>query len=84
MKTALILAILAVSTVAASAQYGGYSYGTGSNSSDHYVNGHTTSRGTQVDGHYRTNPNNTQMDNFGSRGNYNYHNNSYGTHSPRY
>ncbi len=42
-------------------------YGTGSNPSSHYVQPHTNSNGTYVGGHYQTNPNNTQLDNYGTR-----------------
>lgn len=38
----------------ASAQY--YNYGTGSNSSDHYVDGHYNRNGTYTQPHYQTNP----------------------------
>ena len=59
-----------------------FAQGYGSNSSDHYVNGYTTSRGTTVEPHYQTNPNGSTMDNYGTRGNYNPHNGAYGTRSP--
>jgi hypothetical protein len=38
---------------------------------DEYVNGYTRSNGTQVDGYYRSSPNNTQTDNFSTQGNVN-------------
>jgi hypothetical protein len=69
-------AMLAALTGAALAQ------GYGANPSDHYVNGYTTSRGTEVQPHYQTNPNSTTYDNYGTRGNYNPHTGAYGTHSP--
>jgi hypothetical protein len=81
---------LVLSTTAASAQYYGtnrgssYGYGTGSNPSSTYVQPHINSNGSQTQGHYRTTPNNTQYDNYGTRGNYNPHTGSYGTRSPRY
>jgi hypothetical protein len=56
--------------VSASAQ----NYGTGSNPSDHYVQGHTSSSGTYVAPHYQTNPNGNPSDNYGAQGNYNPHN----------
>jgi hypothetical protein len=51
--------------------YGLGLHGTGSNPNSHYVAPDIRSGGTYVPGHYRTNPNNTQFDNFGTRGNYN-------------
>lgn len=95
MKLAIGLAFLIASMGAASAQYLGQSngqtlggsgafYGSGSNSNSHYVSPYTRSDGTSVGGHYQTNPNNTQMDNYGTRGNYNPHNGLYGTKSPHY
>lgn len=62
--------------------YGGY--GTGSNSQSHFNSGYTTRSGTYVAPHMSTNPNNTQMDNYGTRGNYNPYTGAYGTRSPRY
>jgi hypothetical protein len=59
------LAIIALPT-AALAQYG-----TGSNLSDHYVQGHTTNSGTYVSPHYQSNPNSTTLDNWGTSGNVN-------------
>ncbi|HEY8161641.1 MAG TPA: hypothetical protein VIF34_05155 [Methylocystis sp.] len=70
-----IAAILGTSGVA-SAQ--GYNYGTGSNSSDHYVSGHYNSNGGYTQPHYQTNPNGTTHDNYGAGGNYNYHTGRYG------
>jgi hypothetical protein len=78
---ALVLAFSAISATAASAQYLGY--GTGSNPRSTYVEPHITRQGTHVDGHYRTTPNNTQLDNYGTRGNYNPHNGTFGTQTPR-
>jgi hypothetical protein len=52
-----------------------------SNPNDHYVNGYTRSNGTYVEPHYQTNPNNTTRDNYGTQGNYNPHNGTYGTRS---
>ena len=74
----------------ASAQYGnnsrsGYgTYGTGSNSRSHSVDGYYNSRGTYVQPHRATNPNRTQYDNYGTRGNYNPYSGKYGIRSPRY
>jgi hypothetical protein len=90
MKIALASLLVIVSATMASAQYLGHSFGglglsgTGSNSNSHYVSPHTTSSGTYVPGHYATNPNNTQLDNFGTRGNVNPFTGSVGTRGARY
>lgn len=90
-KIVFSTAIILAGVTAASAQlygsnrgnsYGGY--GTGSNPSSQYNSGYTTNRGTYVAPHYQTSPNNTQLDNYGTRGNFNPHTGSYGTRSPRY
>ena len=52
--------------------------------SDHYVNGYMRSNGTYVEGHYQTNPNNTQTDNYSTRGNYNPYTGQEGTQNPKY
>lgn len=83
MKTILATILLLSSIEAASAQ-GYYGYGTGSNSSSHYVGSYTNNNGTYVQPHYSTNPNNTQLDNYETRGNYNSHNGTYGTRNPRW
>ncbi|MGV7034840.1 hypothetical protein [Methylobacterium symbioticum] len=82
MRTALSIALLLGSVAGASAQYGGYGYG--SNSSSHYNSGYTNSHGTYVQPHYSTNPNNTQYDNYGTRGNYNPYSGQTGTRNPRW
>lgn len=58
--------------------------GTGSNLNSHYVSPHITSRGTYVGGHHATNPNNTQLDNYGTRGNVNPYTGAVGTRGARY
>jgi hypothetical protein len=58
------------------AQYN--NYGTGSNSSDHYVGGHYNQNGTYTQPHYQTNPNGNTHDNYGASGNYNPHTGGYG------
>ena len=68
MSIALGLAMAAL-TVPASVQYN--NYGSGSNQNNHYVQPHTQSNGTYVGGHYQTNPNATQRDNYGATGNTN-------------
>lgn len=94
MKTALAIAFVMASTAIATAQYGGSAYnpygtssgfyGTGSNPNSHYVSPYTRSDGTYVGGHYQTNPNSTQLDNYGTRGNFNPYTGAYGTRTPRY
>ncbi len=82
--------IMASAPALAQNLYGGYgssgnhTYGTGSNPSSTYVQPYVRSDGTYVSGHHQTTPNSTQMDNYGSRGNYNPYTGAYGTRSPRY
>jgi len=88
-KWTFALALVIASATAASAQYGGTQspyggYGTGSNPNSHSVDGYTRNNGTYVAPHQQTNPNNTQMDNYGTRGNQNPYTGQYGTKSPRY
>ena len=78
-KLLLAAGLLVVST-AANAQL----YGTGSNRSSHSVSGYTTSRGTYVPPHTQTNPNGTQLDNYGTRGNVNPYSGAVGTRYGRY
>lgn len=89
MKSVFGIALLIASVTTASAQYYGTQnsgglYGTGSNPNSHSVDGYTRNNGTYVAPHYQTNPNNTQFDNYGTRGNYNPYSGQYGTRSPRY
>ncbi|SFI32809.1 hypothetical protein SAMN05216525_107131 [Bradyrhizobium sp. Gha] len=76
----IIAAALVVSASAANAQY----VGTGSNPNSHGVSGYTRSNGTYVQPYTATNPNSTQRDNYGTSGNFNPNNGTYGTHRPRY
>ena len=89
MKIAFACALVIASITAASAQYVGTGtnsglYGTGSNPNSHYVSPYVNSRGTYVQGHYQTNPNSTQLDNYGTRGNVNPYTGAVGTKTPRY
>ena len=89
MKWTFALALLIASATAASAQYGGTQspnggYGTGSNPNSHYVSPYIRNDGTYVAPHQQTNPNNTQTDNYGARGNYNPYTGQTGTRAPRY
>jgi hypothetical protein len=47
-----------------------------------YVRGHTRSDGTYVQGHYRTSPNSTKLDNYSTQGNYNPYTGRSGTVDP--
>jgi len=87
-KIALCAAVLAISTIPAAAQFGqqqsGFGgYGTGSNPNSHYVQPHINSNGSTTQGHYQTNSNNTQLDNYSTRGNYNPYTGRTGTRTPR-
>jgi hypothetical protein len=96
MKIAIAIVAVVLSAGAASAQYlgnsnGGSSYGygsgmsgTGSNPSNHYVAPHLNSSGSYTGGHYQTNSNNTQLDNYGTRGNINPYTGAVGTRGARY
>lgn len=95
MKVLCILALACLATTPASAQslLGGGSKGGGSllgqqgssyGGTDHQTSSYYNNRGTFVEPHYQTNPNNTQYANFSSRGNYNPHTGSYGTRQPKY
>ena len=79
MKTLTAIALCLPPYRAASAQY----YGTGSNPNSHVVQGYTRNNGTYVAPHMQTNPNNTQRDNYGTRGNVNPYNGQVGTRRPQ-
>lgn len=88
-KSAVFVAVLVGLTTAAAAQYQPIpmpyqGFGTGSNSNTHFVQPYVDRGGQLHSGHYQTNPNNTQFDNFGTRGNYNPYTGQYGTRSPGY
>ena len=72
MKTIILAAALVAASVSvAAAQQRGFSYGTGSNSNSHYVQPHYNSGGGYTGGHYRTNPDSSRSNNYGSYGNSN-------------
>jgi hypothetical protein len=81
MKLALCITALLVTAGTANAQYynsnrgssfgSGSTYGTGSNPNSHYVAPSVNHNGTYNSGHYQTNPNNSALDNYGTRGNVN-------------
>jgi hypothetical protein len=74
---------LALARSGSHSSYSGFS-GTGSNSSSHSVTGYTTRQGTYVAPHHATDPNGTQRDNYGTRGNANPYTGSVGTRTPHY
>jgi hypothetical protein len=80
MKQLFLATALMLAATAAHAQ----STGTGSNPNSHGVSGYTTSSGTYVAPHQQTNPNSTQTDNYGTRGNVNPSTGAVGTHTPKY
>lgn len=47
-----------------------------------YTHGYTRSNGTHVRGYYHTAPNNTRLDNYSTRGNYNPYTGKVGTKNP--
>jgi hypothetical protein len=61
--------------------YGSGNYGLGSNSESTQVGGYTRRDGTYVHPYQRTKANNTESDNYGTRGNYNPWNGKTGTKS---
>jgi hypothetical protein len=77
MKQLILAGALALAATAAQAQ------GTGSNPNSHPVQGHTTTGGTYVAPHQQTNPNSTQTDNYGTRGNVNPSTGGVGTRTPK-
>lgn len=89
MKSFLLAAVglIALGTVA-SAQYvqpnNGGLYGTGSNPNGVYHQGYTTQQGTYVQPHMQSAPNDTQFDNYGTRGNTNPYTGVPGTRVPHW
>ncbi len=77
-----IAVFLCVSSSACFAK-GGFGLGRGYGGAS-YVKGYTTYRGNYVPGHYRSIPNSTQFDNFGSKGNLNPYTGQWGTKRPSY
>lgn len=49
---------------------------------DNYVRPHVRSDGTYVEGHYRSNPDSSRLNNYGTQGNYNPYTGQTGTQSP--
>jgi hypothetical protein len=86
---AVLAFVLCAGTASAQGIYGNNAsnsgaYGTGSNPNNHYVQPHTNSNGTYVQGHQQTNPNSTQRDNYGTRGNVNPYTGAVGTKTPQW
>jgi hypothetical protein len=81
MKQMILAGALTLAATAAQAQY---LSGTGSNPSSHPVQSYTTQSGTYVPPHQQTNPNTTQTDNYGTRGNVNPYTGAVGTRGARY
>lgn len=48
-----------------------------------FVRPHIDKDGSYTEGHYRSNPNSTERDNYGTRGNYNPYTGDPGTRTPR-
>ena len=97
MKVWVVGVVLALCASAAQAQnqrgyggspygspYGNGGYGYGSNSQDHTVRGYTAPSGSYVQPYRATNPNNTQYDNYGTRGNVNPYTGNTGTRTPKW
>ncbi len=85
MKKWILLAGLLVISTAAGAQNSLYgNFGSGANSNSHSTSGYVTGQGTYVAPSRATNPNNTQMDNYTTRGNVNPYTGAVGTRTPRY
>lgn len=79
MKKLISSVLFGLFAATAFAQYGGY-YG----QQDSQVNGYTKRDGTYVEPHHRSTQNNTQYDNYGSKGNTNPYTGQQGTRNPRY
>jgi hypothetical protein len=77
MNKLILAGALALVATAAQAQ------GTGSNPNSHPVQGYSTTGGTYVPPHQQTNPNSTQADNYGTRGNVNPYTGAVGTRTPK-
>ncbi|MBR2118455.1 MAG: hypothetical protein IJ935_07255 [Afipia sp.] len=76
---AATIALLIIGSAAAEARGGGRSSG-----GSHSIRGHFRSSGTYVAPSGARNPNRTQFDNYGTRGNYNPYSGRIGTKTPRY
>ncbi|MGO9119425.1 MAG: hypothetical protein ACLQPD_17680 [Desulfomonilaceae bacterium] len=80
MKKVILVALFCL---AFASMAGAQGYGHGSSPNDHFVNPYQKLDGTFVPGHYQTNPNRTDLDNYGTRGNYNPYTGAVGNRSPR-
>lgn len=80
LKSALFSAlVIALGVSSASAQLG-----TGSNSSNHSRSAYVDRNGRYHAPAWQTNPNSTQRDNYGARGNYNPYTGKVGRRAPKY
>jgi hypothetical protein len=80
--TFVALIAFAGPTFAHSTSYGYQQYSSnnyGSSTGQHYVNSYSRSDGTEVRGHYQTNPNGTKADNWSTQGNQNPYTGQWGT-----
>jgi hypothetical protein len=86
LRIALAAAMIAgtVSVAAAQNRANSGGYGWGSNSHSNSVSGHFNSNGSYTQPHQRSNPNNTDLDNYSTRGNVNPYTGAVGTRSPRW
>lgn len=85
MKKIIIAALMAIGIyTGAEAQSYRSSYGTTTNSSVRYQRGYTKSNGTYVSGHFKTNNNRTNHDNFSSYGNQNTYTGTVGSRAKDY
>jgi len=84
MKKAMILAAALSLCVAAAAKGGGggHSSGGGLHSGSHSVSGYTRHDGTHVAPSHATNPNQTKLDNWSTKGNVNPYTGKEGTRKP--
>lgn len=86
MRWLVVAAAVVISAPAYARGGGGHGggHGGGSSRSSHAVRGYTTHAGTHVAPHRQTNPNRTQYDNYGTRGNVNPYTGAVGTRTPRF
>ena len=86
MRFAVLIVITAtmLPSLASAQNYYGRQQGYGSNSSSSQTQGHFRGNGTYVEGYQRTSPNNTQMDNYNTRGNSNPYTGNQGSRTPKF
>ncbi|XIA65730.1 hypothetical protein ACFIOY_05700 [Bradyrhizobium sp. TZ2] len=86
LKGSFLVAQAALTDGCRSVLYGSNSGSNGynANSQSHTISPYMNSRGSYVGGSHATNPNNTQIDNYGTRGNVNPYTGAIGARTPRY